>query len=161
MALAEAADAAPTAVPAHARIDASASESVEFMAPARARVGMFVTQGGRADLASSVPLERWRIRQDGRVERSTDAGQSWSPVTLAQSLFITAGSAPVEGVCWLVDRGGVVLRSINNSPFTPTAFTGPGPLVAVQATDGNHAVVMTADGRLFTTADGGTTWRGN
>lgn len=101
----------------------------------------------------------WRIDPDGRVQRSTDGGLSWNEVGFGDDVFITAGSAPVAGVCWLVDRGGRVFRSTNTADFTRTAFEEPVQLVGVEAIDASRAVVTSADGRRFATADAGASWR--
>jgi len=100
---------------------------------------------------------RWRIA-GGRLERSTDAGSSWAPAPLAFDVFVVAGAAPSADVCWVVGRGGQVLISVNGQPFTRTAFNDSADLVGVTAIDALRATVQAADGRSFTTTDGGATW---
>lgn len=101
---------------------------------------------------------RWRIA-GGRLERSADAGSSWTAVPLASDVFVVAGVSPSADVCWVVGRAGQVLVSVNGQPFTRTSFDESADLVGVMASDALRATVQTADGRSFTTTDGGATWR--
>lgn len=141
-----AAASAAGAFPVHARVENS--EPVDFRAPAGETR---VTVGGALTTT-------WRIGPDGRVRMSNDAGQTWSVVPLDPALFITAGSAPVEGVCWLIDRGGAVLRATNGADFQRTAFSAPDVPVSVLAVDANQATVVTDGGGVFMTTNGGATW---
>lgn len=100
----------------------------------------------------------WQIHPDGRVSRSTD-GVTWATLSIEPAAFITAGSAPSPGVCWLVGRAGVVLRSIDGATFERRPFPEAVTLTGVQAQDATRAIVTTADGRAFTTTDGGGSWR--
>ena len=61
-------------------------------------------------------------------------------------------------VCWLVGRGGVVLLSTDGRNWRRVAFPEATDLSAVQATDARAASVSSADGRTFSTTDGGVTW---
>jgi hypothetical protein len=109
--------------------------------------------------ASAVAV-RWRIHPDGRAERSSDRGQTWTRIELAPAASVSAGSAPAADVCWLVGRDGRVWRSTDGATFEGRSFPETVALVAVQAQGAAGATVTTADGRVFTTADGGTTWQG-
>jgi photosystem II stability/assembly factor-like uncharacterized protein len=72
---------------------------------------------------------------------------------------LLAGSAPAAGVCWLVGRGGVVLRTINaGGTWEPAASPVSQDLVSVTASSALEATVQTAGGQRFATADGGRTW---
>jgi hypothetical protein len=120
--------------------------------------------GGRAGrvpapAAASSPASptRWRIYADGRVQRSTTNGTSWDAV--AVSAAVSAGAAPAPGVCWLVGRGGVVLRSTDAQHFERLSFPETVGLLSVRATDARSATVTAADGRQFSTTDGGVSWR--
>ncbi len=109
---------------------------------------------------SEVP-SRWRILEGTRVERSIDAGVTWTPVniTVVPSSFLTAGAAASETVCWLVGQGGAVFVSSDGVTFEQVASPGPAAITSVEAVDALHATVVTVDGRTFTTVDGGATWQ--
>jgi photosystem II stability/assembly factor-like uncharacterized protein len=63
-------------------------------------------------------------------------------------------------VCWLVGARGLVLLTTDAVRWRRMAFPESVDLVAVQATDASHATVTAADGRRFSTSDGGATWTG-
>jgi hypothetical protein len=115
---------------------------------------------------SPVPV-RWRLRGGSPappvsvvlLERSKDAGVTWESVPLpAQTTMLSGGSAPTNTVCWLVGKAGTVLLSTDGTTFRQVAKPVDADLVSVRATDARSATVRTADGREFTTADGGITW---
>ena len=117
--------------------------------------------GGVAALRTtpSVPATiRWRILETGRVERTINAGETWTAVTLEPQVFITAGAAPAPAACWLVGRDGAVFRSIDGATFGRIVFPHAIDLESVTAQSADRATVSTRDGRTFTTTDGGHTW---
>ncbi len=69
-----------------------------------------------------------------------------------------AGSAPSASVCWVVGREGVVVRTTDGSRWTRLPFPNTADLVGVTASSADAATVVAADGRTFSTADGGATW---
>ena len=107
----------------------------------------------RPAMANSTPTDD--------LQRSFDYGRTWSAVTVEGASRFTAGSAPLDGVCWLVDREAGIWRSIGGGAFERVSFSANAPLVAIEALDASRASVITSDGRQFTTIDGGTTWRSN
>src|SRR5690606_24189004 len=96
---------------------------------------------------------------DGRIERSSDRGQTWTLTVLEPLTRITAGSAPAANVCWIVGHDGVVLRSTNGTTFARQPFPETVSITTVVAQDTARAMVTTEDGRVFATADGGATWQ--
>jgi photosystem II stability/assembly factor-like uncharacterized protein len=116
-----------------------------------------VAQTPGLDIVSPDPLVRWRIAGSG-VQRSTDGGVRWEAVSTGVASALSGGAAPSATVCWLVGRGGVVLLSTDGRTWRRVSFPEATDLSAVQATDARVASVSTADGRTFTTTDGGLTW---
>jgi hypothetical protein len=119
--------------------------------------------GSVADARVEAPAPRgtfiWRVLVTGRVERQPVGSVSWSPVELPQATFVAAGASPSTVVCWLVGRGGLVLRSTDGETFVRVTAPVSADLVSVTATSALAARVVTADGRAFATTDGGATWR--
>jgi len=72
---------------------------------------------------------------------------------------VTARSTPSPSVIWLVGRAGLVQLTTDGLTFLRVPFPEAVDLTAVTATDERYAIVTTADGRRFQTADGGRTWR--
>jgi len=113
-----------------------------------------VAPGVVATLAVTSP---WRI-SGTTLERSTDGGSTWRPVSTGVTSELTAVSSPSNAVCWVVGRRGVVLRTTDGQNFSRIAFPEITDLSAVQAADAQSARVTASDGRVFTTTDGGATW---
>jgi photosystem II stability/assembly factor-like uncharacterized protein len=72
---------------------------------------------------------------------------------------ITNGFAPSDAVCWLVGKGGVVLRSADGRTWRQVPFPHAVDLISVAAADATTATVVTVDGRTFRTTDGGRNWK--
>jgi len=106
-------------------------------------------------IASAV---RWRISTNA-LEHSTDAGSTWKIVVSVMDTQLTALSSPSTDVCWVVGRGGFVLRTADGQNFSRVPFAETTDLSAVQAADAQSATVTARDGRIFSTADAGRTWQ--
>ena len=111
----------------------------------------------RIEIVSPDPSVRWRIAGSD-VQRSTNGGSTWETVPTGIAAELTAGVAPSVSVCWVVGRGGIVLLSIDGRSWRRVAFPEVTDLSAVRATDARSASVSTANGRTFSTTDGGMTW---
>jgi len=110
-------------------------------------------------ILSPDPNIRWRIVASGGVERSIDGGLTWQPQSTGAATPLTAGSAPSPTVCWLAGAGGLVLISTDGATWTRASLPEAIDLQSVRASDASNATVTTIDGRVFTTTDGGKTWR--
>jgi hypothetical protein len=118
--------------------------------------------GGRGGLGFGRGTQgqvRWRILPSGSVERTADAGVSWQSISIDPQLRVTGGAASSPAVCWLIGPNGVVLRTIDGVKFDLVAFPEATTLSSIRVSDGDHATVTTADGRTFTTTDGGASWQ--
>ena len=131
------------------------SSAVSKMAAGRGGGGpTFIT----ADILSPEPAFRWRIGAPGIILRSTDGGATWTEQRTSVPVALAAGSAPARDVCWVVGRSGAVLLSTDGTTWLLRPFPEAVNLTAVRAVDSKTALVTTADGRQFSTADGGATW---
>jgi hypothetical protein len=110
-----------------------------------------------AIVVSSDPSVRWRIG-GAALARSVDGGSTWTRADIPGGRTLTAGSAPSSTVCWIVGRGGVVLRTVDGTTWRPTAIPAVVDLTAIVAADARSATVTAADGRRFDTRDGGVSW---
>lgn len=101
---------------------------------------------------------QWRLAEPGVVERSLDGGTTWTRTQTGVAVEPTAGAAPSSTVCWLVGRGGLVLRTTDARTWQRVAAPVNEDLIAVEAVDAQSATVRTAGGARYRTTDGGTTW---
>jgi hypothetical protein len=103
----------------------------------------------------------WMISYDGSVARSEDAGASWKYEPLETGNRLVAGSAPTAKICWLVAERGAIYRTTDGKAWTsvsPPDNPNVAEFVRIEAKDASSATVTTADGRKFSTADGGKSW---
>jgi hypothetical protein len=95
----------------------------------------------------------------GRIDRSTDGGQSWINEYGGLTDRIRVTLCPTASACWLgADNGAVLVRAADGQWVRRVV---PPPAAAVQriiALDNQHATVELADGRRYTTTNGGITW---
>jgi photosystem II stability/assembly factor-like uncharacterized protein len=111
------------------------------------------------DILSPDRASRWRPSAAGAVQYSSDGGATWQPLATGVSADLTAGASPSASVCWIVGRAGTVLLSTDGRRWRRVMFPETVDVTAVTATDARSATVTTADGRRFSTSDGGVTWR--
>jgi photosystem II stability/assembly factor-like uncharacterized protein len=111
-----------------------------------------------ADILSPEPAFRWRIGAPGTILRSTDSGITWTSQRTPAPVTLAAGAAPARDVCWIVGRSGAVMLSTDGTAWQLRPFPEPVNLTAVRAVDSKNAVVTAADGRQFSTTDGGASW---
>jgi len=100
----------------------------------------------------------WRVKPGGSIELSRDDGKTWQVLENPVKIDFAAGSAPSEKVCWLAGAAGTVLRTTDGVKWEKTTAPSEADLIAIEARDALHAAVTAADGRKFTTRDGGCTW---
>jgi hypothetical protein len=157
----------PSAAPVAAKSDAPAPTAVASAEPrmrskldATAPLDM-IKAVGPIDIGSPDASVRWRIfpPPGGRVARSIDGGATWQVQSANVTVALTAGAAPAATVCWLVGAGGTVVLSTDGRTWQRVPFPETIDLVAVRASDAANASVTTADGRTFSTSDGGKIWR--
>ena len=111
-----------------------------------------------ATVISPDSSSRWRIGPPGTIERSTDGGRTWNAQPVDTNTRLVAGVSPASSTCWVVGAAGTVLRTTDGRTWQRLSAPDPADLVAVTAKDADTATVTTADGRSFTTTDGGLTW---
>jgi len=109
------------------------------------------------ETVSPDPNVRGRIAGSS-VQRSTNRGASWDVTPTGLATELTAGAAPSASVCWLIGRAGVVLLSIDGVSWQRVPFPEATDLSAIRARDAQSASVSTADGRTFSTTNGGIAW---
>jgi hypothetical protein len=112
-----------------------------------------------AVVTSPAQAVAWRIGAAGSIERSVDGRRTWQKQDSGVTANLLAGAAPSETVCWVVGQRGTVLRTIDGRTWETVGAPAAVDLVEVTARDAMVATVVGADGRRFSTIDGGRTWQ--
>jgi hypothetical protein len=104
------------------------------------------------------PAVLWRLAGEGFVERSEDSGATWEGQSPYPDAHFFAGAAPTVKICWLVGRDGLIVLTRDAEHWRRIEPPVPVDLVGVTAQNASIAVVTAADGRKFTTSNGGKSW---
>jgi len=104
-------------------------------------------------------MKSWRIAVSGAIEFSSDSGVTWEMQRPEIVGAMTSGFAPSARICWIVGRGGAVLRTVNGIDWIKVIAPTTEDLTAVIASSAKHAQVTAAGGTVFVTKDGGKSWK--
>jgi Photosynthesis system II assembly factor YCF48 len=115
-------------------------------------------RGARTLVRSPDPQVLWRISSGRYVERSVNGGATWRVQWTNADASVVAGSAPSADTCWLVGRGGIVLRTTDANKWQTITPPADADFASVAAVDASSATVTTTDGHQFKTSDGGKHW---
>jgi hypothetical protein len=140
----------PALVAGVAHTDLATKEMVVVEAP--------FDRAARTLVRSPDPQVLWRISSGRYVERSVNGGATWRVQWTKADANVVAGSAPSADTCWLVGRGGIVLRTTDANKWQTIAPPADADFASVAAIDASSATVTTTDGRQFKTGDGGKHW---
>jgi len=98
------------------------------------------------------------LRAPAAARVSPSCGAEWTAPPAVAAGPLTASSGPSMAVCWMVGRAGTILRSTDHQSWQRVNFPEMTDLSAVLSTSAQDATVSSADGRTWTTSDGGMTW---
>jgi hypothetical protein len=101
----------------------------------------------------------WRFGAGGMIEKSSDAGKTWTMQASPVTADLRAASAPSVKVCWVVGAAGTILRTVDGEKWEQVESPTLADLQLVSARDAANATVTTVEGKIYVTSDGGRTWR--
>jgi len=104
----------------------------------------------------------WRLLPSGIVQRSADAGATWTLQKTGVVADLLAGSAPSAQTCWVVGRAGTILLTTdsgNRWMKVPSPTTED--ITAVAAVVAQEATITTATNKSYKTTNAGITWQAN
>ena len=146
-----------TAAPDVTRRSATAAEANRVVQPVREQAPS--PEPTVLNSTSALDRGRWRVA-GGSLEHANESGR-WAPVALptgvdARQLTVVSSSGQAV---WLVGRQGLVLASPDGRRFVIVPAPVSADLVQVAVRGATAATVTTADGRSFSTEDGGARWQ--
>jgi photosystem II stability/assembly factor-like uncharacterized protein len=101
----------------------------------------------------------WRLLPSGMVQRSADAGATWTLQKTGTIADLLAGSAPSNRICWVVGRGGTVLLTADGGDhWLKISAPSTDDITTVFGVDAQQATITTAKNNSFKTTNGGTSW---
>ena len=118
------------------------------------------------DLRRREKLPRWTLSSDGTLQRSFDAGKTWTKIPFPGGSVFRA-LATVGADVWVGGSAGSLYRSADAGEHwlkvTPTAGGKllSADIIGVEFTDSNHGKLTTANEQIWITADAGQTWQTN
>jgi hypothetical protein len=101
---------------------------------------------------------RWEFGRQGMIERFVVSAMTATHVPGVTSDLL-AGSAPSSSICWIVGRGGTVLRTTDGIHWVKIDAPTLSDLVSVSAQGADAAIVTDQNSRRYATSDGGQTWQ--
>jgi hypothetical protein len=130
-------------------------------APVGAGTGSVVDASRGATAIAVEPPDHsvvWMVGARGTISHySHTAG--WAPQASGVTVDLMAGSAPSASICWIVGRAGTILRTLDGVRWSKIDAPVSDDLSSVIAGNATDATITAADGRRFSTSNGGVTWR--
>jgi hypothetical protein len=115
-------------------------------------------------VSSNLTVSRWTISSDGKLQHSIDSGKTWQPVPVAENAVFRALSANGPDL-WVGGAAGLLYHSPDAggrwTQIKPVSggSTLAADIAAIEFTDIRQGKVTTANGEIWTTSDGGQSWR--
>jgi hypothetical protein len=140
---------------------AAVSETVNAVQPLTGSMSLPV---GAAPIITSPGAPRWALTADGSLQRSFDMGRTWEPVTVSVETSLRAVSASGFDI-WVGGTNGALYHSddagdhwVKIQPIAEgQSLTSD--IIGVEFPDIESGRLSTASGDVWTTRDGGSTWR--
>jgi hypothetical protein len=101
----------------------------------------------------------WRLLPSGTIQRSADAGATWTVQKTGVVVDLLAGSAPSNRICWVVGGGGTVLLTTDaGDHWLKISAPSTDDITTVFGVDAQQATITTAKNNSYKTTNGGTSW---
>jgi len=120
---------------------------------------------GRSAFERRALGQQFSLSPQGKVQRSSDGGKTWVPVTVGEGgVFRTVASSGTQ--VWAAGNAGLLYRSLDGGEhWTHVVPASKGEkiqadITQIQFPDPAHVVLRSATGESWASADGGETWVG-
>lgn len=108
---------------------------------------------------SSSSSSFWSLSTDGQVQRSLDSGKTWQIVPVAGGIPFHAINSIGDDV-WVGGAAGALYHSADSGrSWTRIQPVFTGDIARIAFSDAQNGAVSTADGEVWSTSDGGQSWR--
>jgi photosystem II stability/assembly factor-like uncharacterized protein len=164
-------EAAPQVQTANSALSGSLSESTAKDLPVNGRnYGSLLKldAAGEFSLQIKSPSGKilWRAGRGGVIQRSGDAGRTWTSQKSPLQEDWLAGAAASDSVCWIAGRSGAIARTTDGNHWKkiappPMAADSSGKLPdwnSITASDAKNVTITASDQRYFSTQNAGKTW---
>lgn len=117
----------------------------------------------QANALSAAPPE-WSVSKEGAVQRSLDSGKTWESISVAQGVVFHAISSVGTHV-WVGGDAGTLYHSTDSGQSwvrVKPAFAGEklqSDIAHIDFSDALNGHVTTSTGEVWSTSDGGQSWR--
>jgi hypothetical protein len=92
------------------------------------------------------------------IERTADGGTTWQVEHTTAIGPAVVAACPTPDACWMGDAAGRLLRRETSGRWVERRLPVEGAITGLEARTLQRATVTLADGRRFTTSDGGESW---
>ncbi len=101
----------------------------------------------------------WRVAGAHEIQLSRDVGATWRPQLTETNVRLITGSAPSPKICWVVGRGGTILRTVDGENWETVKSPTKSDLTGVAAQNADVATITASDGSNYETKNGGAKWK--
>lgn len=126
--------------------------------------GELASAAGLAPSAYKKLIPRWTLSSDGTLQRSLDAGKTWTTIPVAASATFTAVAAMASDIWVGGSHGSLYHSSDAGDHWTPVTPASNGQsltsnIIGIEFADALRGKITTSSQQIWTTADGGQTWQ--
>ena len=136
------------------------SGEVHFAAPlAGADANQVSAARSSASVGARIARTAWGLSPDGNVRRSLDAGATWQIVSVGEGLHFRAIGSVGNDV-WVGGSAGELYHSVDaGQSWAKLPAISDDDITRIEFSDQQNGVVETAKGQVWSTSDGGQSWR--
>jgi Photosynthesis system II assembly factor YCF48 len=117
------------------------------------------TSSSLSSSSSSTSSSSWSLSAEGQVQRSFDSGKTWQIVPVAGGISFHAINSVGDDV-WVGGAAGALYHSGDSGrSWTKAEPVFTGDIAHIEFSDAQNGLVSTADGEVWSTSDGGQSWR--
>lgn len=135
------------------------SGEVHISAPLAGADASQVSASRSAPVGARIARTAWGLSPDGNVRRSLDAGATWQIVSVGEGLHFRAIGSVGNDV-WVGGRAGELYHSVDaGQNWAKLPAISDDDITRIEFSDQQNGVVETAKGQVWSTSDGGQSWR--